>query len=208
MFTGGGIILLEHYNNSAERTSELVAILFGNRLRDDTLYVEEGGGKKEKWETVDQTARRELREESRNLFHAKETSLDTYVDVNKYRAYIILLKSPIDLQYYKFNKDIIDMAINSHEHREWMETNFIFRVSLNQMLEDGLTNNNKYLVTKDIDRVDIVLRDRTKAVLKKAYLENKLKMSKSLAVDPILEYNYKSSSHHKDFLEGTKYYYF
>lgn len=162
MKLGAGILLVENYRNNIP-----VIILFrdkGNKMYND------GGGGKETTESLRETAVRELNEESFNTFKLNRDSLNetNSVQVKSYTCYIIGLKNQIDISYYYYNKNIIeDLELPSY----WKETDAITRISISQLLKDGiLNNNNNNLETNDVNGNKIIINDRSKSCIKLAYL--------------------------------------
>ena len=133
IYTGAGVMLINKGTNNE-------IILFKSQV--NNLYSEAGGDINmtelnfhDKSKILQLTAKRELREESRNLFNVDDIDLDAnsnnYVDIqhdsNYYRCYIVVVSGlPNDYQTkYNANRDKINA---SSADSSWKETTEITKV--------------------------------------------------------------------------------
>jgi hypothetical protein len=156
MLTGSGIFIIENYKNKK------VVVLFGN----DEEYSDLGG-KIDKGESSIDSACREAREESCNLFKFKPEQIKEIsipIQHRNYVSYFIYIKN-LSLKNYYHNKDLIYAKCNKNTHHHWMETNKATRIDLDVLIEKSLINNN---IMYDINGNKIQVRTRVLDLMNKA----------------------------------------
>ncbi len=175
-YTGAGILILEkdYYNKGP------VIVLFKSK----GLY-QECGGAKDNNESPSETAKRELSEESQNLFNANELNLNSatlFSDINNqnyisrfhsektfgsYRVYAITVYgSIIDTQDFNKNMNILKSNINLPP--EWKETDDIDRFYLEDFVRHIKYNsNNSNVRIKNVNGIYQNIRGRTVLCIRK-----------------------------------------
>lgn len=205
---GSGVILIEMYKN------RLAIILFRNSL--NKSYAEGGGTrdiKNHKLENLKETAARELREESLNLFKFSPNKLHDRWAIRHYDyvGYFMYISGPIFSDYYRYNMKLLK---SSHKVPDYYkETNSFTRVYIDTLLNTNLFLPNNVNV-KDVYGNNILLFGRTKALIRKAIYNNLFQIKNGVCVGinlPIttlnFSNNYTSTSKKRRFLNGTKCYF-
>src|SRR5271170_2838512 len=111
-YSGAGVIIVEDYYTKNGKVEPCVLLVKNGA---SGLFMDFGGGYEQKHNNLKETAREELREESRNLFNISEKYFNKYVDIpvgrqnNRifYRVYIIKING-ISRKYFNQNKKIIN----------------------------------------------------------------------------------------------------
>jgi hypothetical protein len=171
MLTGSGIFIIENYKNKR------VVVLFGNDEEYNDL-----GGKIDHGESSIDSACREAREESCNLFKFKPEqirNISVPVQHRNYMSYFIYIKN-LSLKNYYHNKNIIYGNCDRNIHHYWMETNKAARIDLDVLIENSLKNNN---IMYDINGNKIQVRMRVVDLMNNAIKKgvfNKLIIPKDL----------------------------
>ena len=197
---GAGVVLLENYTNPKTRESGLAVILFRNKF--NKMYTD-GGGVRDKEEDIKDTARRELREESANLFRLSKDSLSNRlaVRVHKYVGYFVKLKSPIMSKKYFSNLDKIK---RNKSPRYWRETDDFKRVFIRDFIDAGGLKKGELKRVRTTDNKTISIHGRAKALLRKGLEEDIIRDVGS--IKPRINARFNSVGGNT-FLDGTFNYY-
>jgi len=181
-FSGAGIILIEMYKNKP------TVILFKSKRKEGVFYEGLGGGvdKKDLYNLcpLAATAIREAFEESMGLVYfpdvlkiiRKVDNLDRHIDIkyknNYYRAYIIAIESNIinENDYNHNNKILLKNTISS----VYKETTAIGKFYIDDLIKDGLLTTESHFNSKTINGNIVTIFNRTREVLKKAYLDGNI----------------------------------
>lgn len=140
-YTGAGVIVIE-----IEPTAKTKSVILFADKNDGSF--QDAGGKIEQKDfigagTLLAVAKRELNEESRNLFNVT-TDLQNYVEPPRsfYRCYVVAINSNFDVADYNNNRDLIN---RSDLHSGWKETSDVAKFSIDQIRGclATTTNNNK-----------------------------------------------------------------
>ena len=215
--TGAGIILLEDYNMGTKR--ELSVILFKNAQ--NGMYMDGGGtrdniaGTNSK-EDLRDTARRELKEESANLFRLDKSIVNDNASVRhlNYVGYIIYVQGPKDAnnkhpifsQLYSTNLQKIQQA-KSNLKAPYTETNGITRVTVNQLIKDNIHTKQGDFPTTDAKGNNIIIQGKTKAIIRNALKANLINLNNNNFIELKLNNNFNPINPQDDFLKGTQCYY-
>jgi len=165
--SGAGVILMEIYNG------KLAFTMYNNQSTG--RYDCPGGKIDNPTLSLEQTAVKELREESLNMFNVDPRYLGPFVDISAghkmYRGYLLFIQGPIDKRgahplfsevYYQ-NKKILSTSNFSPHTRpphSWSETNDIARVYVGQFIEDLKSGHHNNLLTTDAKGRSIIINGR------------------------------------------------
>lgn len=157
-FDGAGVFIIEKYFNGKKWVNCIT--LFGKKGG----KFDDPGGHIDKGETPEKAAYRELREETANLITIDKHFLKKsyYVNVKRYKCFIVYVKGLSKKQYY-VNRKHIDMKCK--RAHSWKETNEMIRVPIKNMLHMiNLGNNYVY----DTDGIKRKIRGRTIGIFKRS----------------------------------------
>jgi hypothetical protein len=169
VYSGAGVMIIEDYYTKSGKIEPCVLLVKNGA---SGLFTDFGGGYEKKHKNLKETASKELREESRNLFNVSEKYLKKYVDIpvssNKsiknvfYRVYIIKING-ISRKYFNYNKNIIDKTHQKGTHvpYSWRETTDITHIPFKNIDFNLLGARGKIILT-DIDGNHIQLHGRAK----------------------------------------------
>lgn len=200
--SGAGVILLEKYNG------KLSIILLFDKFRNK---FSDPGGSREPNENLKKTAIRELEEESKNLFRLNISALNDDIAVRHktYIGYIVYITgpniNPIENKYYYHNSNLINS--NSKSQKDYKETDGITRVYVDQLIKDGIINNNGDMNSIDVNGNKIKIFGRTVSVIRDALKTNLINDNHSKFLELKFNNNYLDDKNQKTFLNGTKTYY-
>jgi len=158
---GAGVILIDLNNN-------LLLVKDHNNK-----YSDFGGYHEDIHDSLEKTAKCELREESLNLFNFYKLDYnDNYFDCHYknniyYRCYFLKINQEIDINLYYQNKKIINRK--KKIRKCWKETEDICSVSLEEFKKNINNKNNN---CNNINNIEINLRNRTWKILKKFVKKN------------------------------------
>ena len=145
--TGAGILIIEKYKNMN------CYVLFRGRK---TGQYQEPGGFRDAGEDAKDTACRECREETANLFTFNKKKLSYFITFNnQYITFVIYIKG-LQLKKYFDNIKLVHAKCDYH----WKETDDIVRVPLQNINPDTFPK------TIDINGNEITLRGRTRDILR------------------------------------------
>ena len=184
------------------------------------------GGYIDPGESVKDGARRELFEETFNLFHLNKKAFQTFFTQNNHATYIINLYGSIFTKYYYENINKINkyknISLHSHLHSQlhsqsyshFKETDGITRIPINNSLIKLLKTykNKQNAFFKDINNNTININHYTIKNIKRAILGSKIFNIKPNLYLDALSYNvklrkkYKSRNIKNSILDGTKHY--
>ena len=216
--TGSGVCLFEDYRPNAGTPRNLACILFNVRKANPPRLEHGGGGcdKPDGSEPAWMTAKRELREESANLFRIPSAAMKVaaYEMEGQYRVYAIKVSpdvvkrrdfdanvKTIQTAYAKYNKSV---------PHEWREMDRMVRVYVDTLRADGIDKyGTKNFRTHDTDGNPVTIRDRDCSALLK--LLNGAG-GRPPAVDNMAEVPLKRDDNYKpekglEFLKGTVQYF-
>ena len=143
-YAGSGIILLEYF--AINNIYELCVILVHNKYKNH--YDCPGGKLDYANDNIYNTAIKELREETCNLFNLSKKILSSNYSVKiksgrrLYNAFILhiigpdILRGRLYLRFYYHNRNIIRHNTRGIYLHSWNETNKITRVSIKQFVKD------------------------------------------------------------------------
>ena len=202
---GAGVILVENCKKIGP-----CVILFQNKY---TNMYEEGGGNRDHNEKIKNTARRELKEESCNLFRLSSLSLkNTYaIRHHNYICYFVMIEG-VKLGSFYENKKIISQRSNNSKN-PWLEMKDIVRVSIDDFITVGGLNKQGDLKNihacckKNGQNKTINIKGRTKACIREAINNNIIKQIKNYPIKLKFNPNFqKIDSNNPEFLKETKSY--
>lgn len=151
IYSGAGTIILEEING-------VLCLLLGEGKRSQK-YSDFGGTYEKKDGNIANTAKRELQEESMNLFNIDKKYFVHYVDVPtgeyKYRAYIIKVNN-IKRKYFCHNKNILE---KNKAPRYWLEMSDIAHFPLSKENIQNLSEQHK-MISTDGDLLPLSYRCR------------------------------------------------
>lgn len=159
LFSGAGVLVIGEYKN------KLCVML--TRNKSSHKYSDFGGAYETRHKTLEETAHRELREESRNLFNISFDKFDKYVDIPAgtryfYRVFIIKIND-VDQKYFKHNREIID---KSNAPRYWKETDRITWIPIENLTKDSqILDKRGDIKVKDINDESIIIHVRAKKAI-------------------------------------------
>ncbi len=205
---GAGVIILENYKG------KLALTLFKNTS--SGKYDCPGGKIDDAKIAIENTASKELREETINMFNINPTNLIHSVDIPSgkklYRAYVIHVQGPTDKNgkhpifsaVYSTNMAVIG-ASKGVPH-EWRETSDIARLYVDQFCSDYKSGHSGDLVTTDASGNSIVLNGRDKKLILTA-ISSGFISKKGTTTLPLLTMRHsKIGVSSKSFLIGTSSY--
>lgn len=172
-FSGSGVIIIEDYVKK-DGTIEPCIILARNKS--SKIYNDFGGGIDSRYvknysleDSINLTAIKELREESRNLIVIQKDILKTYIDIDTgkkdkhdyYRGFFIKING-INRKYFIKNMKMIDK--NKSIPKYWKETDNITHIPIKNIDFDKLDKRGKILLV-DIYGNYIPIHGRVKKLL-------------------------------------------
>lgn len=170
-YTGAGVLIIEDYYTKNGTIEPCIVVA---RNASSGLYSDFGGGYSDRDKTLEQTAHKELREESNNLYNINPKHMKYYVDIpgqsssnvpTFYRAFLIKINGT-SRKYFNYNKKLIDTL---YQHgiavpHSWRETDDIAHVPIKN-IDFNLTSVRGKIILKDIDSRVIVLHGRVKKII-------------------------------------------
>jgi len=173
--TGGGVVLIENYLNRNHTRQEDAVILFRDKF---TGKYNDGGGKIDPGETVERAARRELKEESENLFRLSPNSLNLQL-ASRHQNYIayfvrITAKGGIQSKYYSSNLSALKKGNAAHH---WVETDKMTRVYVKDLINNNISSVKGDFKVNDANGNPITIEGKTKAVLREGLNNNIINMT-------------------------------
>jgi NUDIX domain len=183
--TGAGVVLIENYLNRKHSRQEDAVILFRDKF---SGKYNDGGGKIDPGETVERAARRELKEESENLFRLSPNSLNLQL-ASRHQNYIayfvrITAKGGIQSKYYSSNLSSLKNGKNVPHH--WLETDKMTRVYVKDLINNNIITAKGDFKVNDANGNSIVIEGKTKAVLREGLNNNIITMTptQTLNINP------------------------
>ena len=171
-YTGAGVLIVEDYYTKNGTVEQCIVVA---RNTSSGLYSDFGGGYSAKDKTLEQTAHKELREESRNLYNIDPKHMKYYVDIpgqsnngppaSFYRAFLVKINGT-SRKYFNYNKNLIDTLHlrGTTVPHSWRETDDIAHIPI-KYIDFNSTGFRGKIILKDIDGRDIVLHGRVKKIL-------------------------------------------
>lgn len=175
-FSGAGGLFFEKYFNNGTRIEPTVVLVISTKRHD----CEDAGGTVDKSDfqnelTLANTAKREINEETLNLFNVNKLNLDDkklYVDVlhnnSYYRCYALCLDpNVVNKEWFEMNKSIIlENAKKLAVPYTWKEVNDMTRFYISDLVNELNKNISGQFKCKDVYGTEHLVRDRTKEALK------------------------------------------
>lgn len=175
--TGAGVLLIEeNYHGRGP-----AVILFRDRF---TKRYNDGGGARDAGENIFDTARRELKEESCNLFRLTRASVATaeHVQHGPYVGFFIFVRSNNGIQSKSYFKNLKELQ-RIGAPKEWRETDNMKRVYLADIDVNVLNEQGHVDLPEAVTKKPITIEGKTKALLRRGFEQEIL--SRDFSVDYI-----------------------
>jgi len=207
-----GVLLVEKYRNNFGRIDYAV-ILFYNIYKD--TYEDPGGHLTER-KTIQESAAKELIEESCNLFRINPLYLTNHIYYNGYYSFLLYVQGPTDLyggnpiysEYYHHNRNFIHYQ---NAPAEYKETDNMRRFYISDLINCGLLFNKGELICTDANGHIRRISGRTKGILRSFIAHGYIGIiNNRIAINfpPLtLGFNPNYQSYKKPFLNGTRSYF-
>lgn len=168
-YSGAGVMIVEDYYTKSGRVEPCILLV---KNGSSNLFTDFGGSYEKTHSDLRETAHKELREESRNLFNISGKYLKKYVDIPVgitgsvkqiyYRVYIIKING-ISRKYFNHNKTLMDKLHKQGVHvpRSWRETSDVAHVPFRN-IDFNLLGARGQIILTDIDGNRIQLHGRAK----------------------------------------------
>lgn len=162
--SGAGIAPIENYLNHQKSRRESAIILFHDV---QTGMYTVAGGMRNQNEDIEDTARREGKEESANLFRFPKTIMNGSFAVRhrNFVVYFVGLQSPIMSKYYDDN---VKTLKNNGAPHDYLETDKMVRVYISDLEQAGVRTVAGNILCNDANGNQIKIEGRTKAVIREA----------------------------------------
>jgi ADP-ribose pyrophosphatase YjhB (NUDIX family) len=165
--TGAGVFIVEQYYNHADRNETSLILVHDKAAKKYTVP----GGTRDPGENLRDTARREMREETANLFNFDRDILDGNFAVRHHQFvvyFVGLLGSIMSAQYYD---NLLLLSIRQTLQRnthDYLETDQLVRVYIADLIADGVSTTTGDFHTRDARGNPILIEGRTKAIIREA----------------------------------------
>jgi hypothetical protein len=169
-YSGAGVLVVEDYYTDRNTVVPCVLLV---KNKASALYTDFGGAYETNHQSLGETARNELREESVNLFNINKRHFVYYVDIPSgkyfYRVYILKING-VSRKYYKQNKKLLDTryAKGIRVPRSWRETDGLAHIPLKN-IDFNKFNVRGAITVRDVDHKPITLHGRAKKAINYSY---------------------------------------
>jgi len=166
-YSGAGALIVEDYYKR-DGTIEPCIILVKNKASGE--YTDFGGGYEKKHGSLQITALKELREESRNLFNiaprffTDNNSVDLPAPSDHFYKLYILKINGVSRKYFLHNSRLLDMLHQKniiHIPRYWRETDDISHIPIKNIDFKKMDKRGK-IILQDVDGKSIIISGRIK----------------------------------------------
>jgi ADP-ribose pyrophosphatase YjhB (NUDIX family) len=168
---GAGVFIVEMYRNQAGVVKLALimvrAWVYDHHKKKWIRKYTVPGGKRDSGEDIEDTARRECKEETANLFRFSKSAMDDSFAVRHqtFVVYFVMLQGPIMSKYYYQN--LKTLTANGADH-DYLETDKMIRVYLDDLVMSGVSTTKGDLQTVDANGNAVLIEGRTKAVVREA----------------------------------------